>query len=112
MTGDLRRADQACQLATENDLDGMIRMEMGFELILCDFASGAVKLLSAVRQPLIQDATITTFMSMYEWARAASMRYDGISSGRVQLDLSTMATAWFFPFNFTNPDPEMGVEVV
>ncbi|KAJ1334092.1 hypothetical protein MN608_04095 [Microdochium nivale] len=39
-----------------------------------------------------------------EYLRGLSERYNGIGSGRVVIDYSSMVSAFFFPVNMTNPD--------
>ena len=103
--GDPSRAVDLCRFAKEFGADGIVRMEMGFEVIFCDFGNG-LELISAVRQPLLRERSINNFMSLYAWARASAARYDNIGGRRIRLDFSRMASAWFYPLNFSNPDPE------
>ncbi|KAI1758977.1 hypothetical protein GGR53DRAFT_185913 [Hypoxylon sp. FL1150] len=104
---DFGRADELCLLARDWKIDGFIRMEPGFEVIYCDFTNGLAQL-SATRRPDNDDPgnVNNTAISMFEWARAASQRYQGIGSSRVLLDYSSMLSAFFYPANLTNPDPE------
>jgi hypothetical protein len=44
------RAEELCKLAAEWQLDGVIRMEAGFEIIMCDFFNG-IDLVSARTRP-------------------------------------------------------------
>jgi hypothetical protein len=103
--GDPARAVDLCRFAKEFRADGIVRMEMGFEMIFCDFSNG-LELISAVRQPLLKERSISNFLTLYEWARASAMRYDDIGGRRIRLDFSTMASAWFYPLNFSNANPE------
>ncbi|KAI6090302.1 hypothetical protein F4821DRAFT_229019 [Hypoxylon rubiginosum] len=104
---DFGRADELCSLAEKWGIDGFIRMEPGFEVIYCDFTNG-LRQLSATRRPENDDPgnVNSTAISMFEWARAASQRYQGIGSSRVLLDYSCMLSAFFYPINMANPDPE------
>ncbi|KAI1777979.1 hypothetical protein F4818DRAFT_331470 [Hypoxylon cercidicola] len=104
---DFGRADELCSLAEEWKIDGFIRMEPGFEIIYCDFTNG-LKQLSATQRPERSDPgnVNSTSITMFEWARAASQRYQSIGSSRVLLDYSSMLSAFFYPTNLTNPDPE------
>ncbi|KAI8626106.1 hypothetical protein F5Y19DRAFT_478938 [Xylariaceae sp. FL1651] len=101
------RARDLCELAQQWDIDGFIRMEIGFEIVYCDFTRG-FRLISTHQQPgktepgYLNDQSI----SGAEWARAASQRYRGITSSRVVLDYSSMVSAFFYPVNLTNPNPE------
>jgi hypothetical protein len=80
-------------------------MEIGFEIIYCDFFSG-IELVSSLRRPFINPTdTRTASRSIFNWARAVAQRYHGIGGGRVELDFSRMVSAFFYPFNTTNPNP-------
>ncbi|XXH04570.1 hypothetical protein Hte_010987 [Hypoxylon texense] len=105
--GDFERADELCSLAREWKIDGFIRMEPGFEIIYCDFTNG-LRQLSANQRPERDDPGMvnSSSISMFEWARAAAQRYQGIGSSRVLLDYSSMFSAFFYPTNLTNPDAE------
>ncbi|KAI4861900.1 hypothetical protein F4820DRAFT_42727 [Hypoxylon rubiginosum] len=104
---DFGRADGLCSLAREWKIDGFIRMEPGFEIIYCDFTNG-LRQLSANRRPEWDDPgnVNSSSIAMFEWARAAAQRYNGIGSSRVLLDYSSMFSAFFYPTNLTNPNPE------
>jgi len=106
MMGDLVRAEDLCRFAKEHRVDGIVRMEIGFEIIYCDFNDG-LEQVSALRQLLIRNVSgIKNFLNLYEWARAAAGRYDDIGGNRVLLDFSSMTSAWFYRVNLTNPDPK------
>jgi hypothetical protein len=99
-----------CELAVEWGIDGWIRMEFGFEIIYCDFAPGAgLELMSERRGPSPNDmanATLEVRTLCFEVLRAAAQRYHGMSSGRIQVDWSSMVSAFAYDVNLTNPDPE------
>ncbi|KAI2465989.1 hypothetical protein F4781DRAFT_407158 [Annulohypoxylon bovei var. microspora] len=100
------RADKLCALAPKWKIDGFIRMEPGFEIIYCDFTDGLV-LISANKRPSMDEpGSEDGRISGFEWARAASQRYNGIGSSRVVLDYSSVVSAFFYPINLTNPDPK------
>ncbi|KAI1213153.1 uncharacterized protein F4807DRAFT_413082 [Annulohypoxylon truncatum] len=101
------RADKLCILAQDWKIDGFIRMEPGFEIIYCDFTDG-LKLLSANKRPAMDNpgSEDSNGISGFEWARAASQRYNDIGSSRVILDYSSVVSAFFYPINLTNPDPK------
>ncbi|KAI1085438.1 hypothetical protein F5B20DRAFT_567459 [Whalleya microplaca] len=105
--GDWQRAEKLCALAKEWGIDGLIRMEAGFEIIYCDFTKG-LRRLSANQAPGLDDAGVLRdqMMVIGAWARAASLRYNGIGSSRVALDYSSMFSAFFYPVNLTNPDAD------
>ncbi|KAK6949940.1 hypothetical protein Daesc_008263 [Daldinia eschscholtzii] len=104
---ELGRADGLCALARKWKIDGFIRMEPGFEIIYCDFRNG-LRLVSANRRPPVEDPSEQDDLDIliFEWARAAAQRYQGIGSSRVVLDYSSMVSGFFYPINLTNPDPE------
>ncbi|KAI0844863.1 hypothetical protein F5Y00DRAFT_247867 [Daldinia vernicosa] len=101
------RADGLCALARKWKIDGFIRMEPGFEVIYCDFSDG-LRLVSANQRPATEEPGDLDDMqiAMFEWARAASQRYQDIGSSRVILDYSSVVSAFFYPINLTNPDPK------
>ncbi|KAI2631061.1 hypothetical protein GGR54DRAFT_183421 [Hypoxylon sp. NC1633] len=105
---DWGRARDLCKLGQEWEIDGFIRMEPGFEVIYCDFTNG-LKLLSTNRRPGSDDpgdVYPTEGFALFEWARGAAQRYNGITASRVLLDYSSVVSAFFYPLNLTNPDPE------
>lgn len=100
---DFNRAKQLCTLASKWHIDGFIRMEAGFEIIKCDFSTG-VELLSARRRPYANSSESIGALSLFEYIRDVSARYDGIGASRVRLDYSSMVSAYFYPANLSNPD--------
>jgi hypothetical protein len=97
------RGDDLCRAATKWGLDGIIRMEVGFEVVFCDFSNG-LDLVSVLRRPFVNEFNGNETMPLFEVIRAVSHRYDGIGADRVALDFSSMVSAFFFPVNVTNPD--------
>lgn len=79
-------------------------MELGFEVVYCNFSTG-LKLATMTRVAHLRDSTPNEHIDVHQWARAVVESYDGISSGRVHLDFSSMVSAFFFPVNTTNTDP-------
>lgn len=129
------RARDLCALAQfwsgRNLLDGFVRMEAGFEVILCDFSpeTSGVRQVEALRRPTRRfgpppmaasrggggggggggedeekdeeeddGGKFARSMSSFQWARAASQRYEGLG-GRLLLDFSSMTSAFWFPFD-------------
>jgi len=98
------RARSLCQLATEEwggRIDGFIRMEAGFEIIICSFAD-SLRLVDVVRMEDVKDGgTKTGKEDVFHWLRAAAARYDGIggSPARVQLNYNTFLTAYAYPLD-------------
>lgn len=101
------RAEGLCGLAPAWGYDGIVRMEIGFEIIYCNFSSG-LDLLSMLRRPFFGQpgggAEPARFI--FQFARAITQRYDGFDSLRVKMDFSRMVSAYFYPVNLTNPNPE------
>ncbi|KAH8655845.1 hypothetical protein BX600DRAFT_483050 [Xylariales sp. PMI_506] len=96
-----QRATDLCALCKEWGLQGVIRMEAGFEIIKCDFSEGLEEV-QALSRPVqhMNDRVARNF----EFMRGLSERYDGIGSSRAIVDFSSMVSALFFPVNLTNPD--------
>lgn len=104
--GEMRRARDMCDILPEWGYDGVVRMEIGFEVILCDFYTGAVDLVSVTRTFLSEDKLGNGDTQGFEWARAVAERYDGIGGDRLQIDYSSMVSGLFFPINISHTDPE------
>jgi hypothetical protein len=94
--GEMERAHDLCDLGQKWNIEGFIRMEAGFELILCDFTNG-LELISARRRD-------GGMRRQFEYMRAVTARFQGITAGRVEIDYSSMISAFFYPINLTNPD--------
>lgn len=114
MWGERQRAVQLCALAQDWGLDGVIRMEAGFEIIQCDFANGLDQLQALQRPPPSSNGGgggggppggRGSFGS-FEYIRGLAERYHDIGSSRTIVDYSSMVSAYFFPLNLTNPDPK------
>lgn len=106
MEGEFDRASLLCELASEWGADGFMRMEIGFEVIYCNFTSG-LDLLWATRTPVPPDTLPRKrARSQFKWVRAGAERYDGIGGGRVRFDFSSMASGFFFPIPIASTDPE------
>lgn len=97
-----RRAAQLCETAKsrwKGQIEGFIRMEAGFEIIMCSFQDS----LDLDRVGIVPDMYTQTNLSrgemIFPWIRAASRRYDGIggSPPRVSLDYESFVTAYASP---------------
>lgn len=97
------RASQLCELADGWGVEGFIRMECGFEVIKCDFSEG-LDFLSHRRRP--DRKLVSHDLFMLDFVREIANRYDGIGGGRVELDYSSMISAYFHPANLSNPDQD------
>ena len=95
---DYARAQGICKVAAtewEDQIDGIIRMEAGFEIILCDFE----KHLDVVR--IVRAKSIYTDYELHElnenmlnYYKAVAARYNGIGGGRVRLGYDTFITLY------------------
>lgn len=105
--GDYQRAQTLCALGAEVGIEGFLRMEAGFELILCNFTKG-LEFVSAYQRPDTNQDSEAGFseVNQLEYVRGVAARYHGINGGRVVLDYSSMVSAFFYSLNLTNPDPK------
>lgn len=101
--GDWKRAEDLCVMGAEWGLDGIIRMEGGFEVILCDFEDGLI-LESARQTPSPPDNAYDYDIMGFEYLRAVAARYQGITASRLFVDYSSTVSAYFYPLNLTNPE--------
>ncbi|KND91802.1 Uncharacterized protein TOPH_03461 [Tolypocladium ophioglossoides CBS 100239] len=97
------RAASICSMVTAWGFDGFMRVEIGFEVIYCDFSSG-IDLASVTRASMPEGRMGTGAMLIYQLARAATRGYDGLAE-RLRLDFSGMVSGFFFPINISNTDP-------
>ena len=112
--GEGQRAAELCAMVEEwaredknrGKIDGFVRMEAGFEIIYCDFANGAGLDLIDVRASPFWNETggSTPQMPATEWERGVAMRNHGMPVGRIEVDWSSMVSAFFYDVNLTNPD--------
>lgn len=106
------RATALCKRASEQwagRIDGIIRMEGGFEIILCSFedhldllsisqGEGVNReMLTADPNILDADASGKRTMEMVNYYRAVAARYNGIGGGRVRLDFDHFASLFSYP---------------
>lgn len=96
------RAKDLCALCQEWGLQGIVRMEAGFEIIKCDFSDGLEEI-QALQRPDQDDGRRRGFGNL-EFIRGLSERYQGIGAGRTVIDYSSMVSAFFFGVNLTNPN--------
>ncbi|KAG8164275.1 hypothetical protein KVR01_006193 [Diaporthe batatas] len=115
--GEWPRAEGLCDLAGEwpapgvgggARIDGFIRMECGFEIIYCDFSErGGLDRLSVQSSSFSNETGLAPYQvaPAFEWMRACAARFHGLPAGRVDVDWSSMVSAYFYPVNISNPDP-------
>ncbi|EXJ96237.1 hypothetical protein A1O1_01363 [Capronia coronata CBS 617.96] len=115
------RAERLCHMASETwngKIKGFIRMESGFEVILCSFAED-LDFIQAVRAGPFAggkdssdpDDESPPRWHLSDWIRAITARYDGIGGGRVKLDYDNFVTAYDYNLElFTQNDglPRLG----
>ncbi|OIW25618.1 hypothetical protein CONLIGDRAFT_635453 [Coniochaeta ligniaria NRRL 30616] len=116
MRDEWERAGALCRQAAEWGIDGYIRMEAGFEIIYCNFSTGAgLDLVSVHGSPWRNETHDSAnegwggewfVMGAFEWLRAASARYHGMVRGRADIDFSGMVSAFSYDVNTTNPDTQ------
>ena len=97
-------ARSLCRMGAEWGIDGFVRMEIGFEIVYCEFETG-LDLMSAYQTQNMGAPEDFRARSTFEAVRETSQRYQGIDSRRLILGFSNMISAYFYPVNFTNPVP-------
>lgn len=111
--GEWPRAEQLCALAEEwkhpngAKIDGFIRMEAGFEIIYCDFSErGGLNQVSVQASSFRNETGLQPHQvaSVFEWLRASAARFNGHPAGRLDVDWSSMVSAFSYPMNVSNPD--------
>ncbi|KAI0000599.1 hypothetical protein F4779DRAFT_147551 [Xylariaceae sp. FL0662B] len=102
--GERQRAEELCELCREWGLQGVIRMEAGFEIIKCDFSDGLEEIQALQRPNNTGDHG--PGMGSLEVIRGLAERYQGIGAHRTVVDFSSMVSAFFFPVNLTNSDQQ------
>ncbi|MCJ1358738.1 MAG: hypothetical protein MMC33_008738 [Icmadophila ericetorum] len=109
---DYLRAMRMCKLAAEEwngRIDGFIRTEHGFELILCDFESSA-DLIRVVRanETFAFGNGEDGAMRFFSFMKAITARYHGIGMSRTSLDYSRMVTAFAYDIDlFTEHETDL-----
>lgn len=97
------RALDLCDIATEWGYDGLVRVEIGFEVIQCNFTTG-VNLVSMTRTEMVENIIGMRQLSAFQWARAAGERYNDIGGDRLRIDFSSMVSGLFLPINISSTD--------
>ncbi|RKF58534.1 hypothetical protein OnM2_067005 [Erysiphe neolycopersici] len=101
---DLLRLQEICKILPQ--IEGIIRMELGFELFMCD-TSKNLELLSTTSHPqnFYRNKPENIFWKT-EYLRSISKEYKGLVKGKISVDFSSTLSAYFYPLNLTNPDLE------
>ena len=99
---DYQRGKALCHLAKDrwhSKIDGYLRMESGFEIILCDF-SNLVQLRATRTKPSGGDdghRERRLGMELISLFKAVAARYGGIGGERVRLDYEHFVSAYAYP---------------
>lgn len=105
--GERQRAVDLCKLCENWQLQGVIRMEAGFEIIKCNFSDGLEQIQVLQRPDSGNNGPPRRgALGNLELLRGLSERYHDIGSTRTIVDYSSMVSVFFFPVNLTNPDPK------
>ncbi|KAK4143469.1 uncharacterized protein C8A04DRAFT_12335 [Dichotomopilus funicola] len=98
------RAFDLCDIVTPWGLQGILRMEAGFEVIKCDFAQ-EMEMVSGkgMRRPEV-DGGLESEVDvdggrkgwMFGLVRAVGQRFGGVGAGGVRVDWGSMVSAWFW----------------
>ncbi|TAQ83143.1 hypothetical protein B7494_g8533 [Chlorociboria aeruginascens] len=99
------RAAELCELGASWGVEGFLRTEAGFEIIFCNFTNG-LDFISSAQRPSLASLEGYSDVAHFEFVRAVASRYHGIGGGRVEVDYSSMVSAFFYPMNLSNPDAE------
>lgn len=97
------RGQELCEFTREWGVEGIMRMEGGFEIIFCNFTNG-LDLLHVDERASPNTTEGENSMRIFEYVRGVSSRYHGLTGGRVEIDHSSMVSAFFYDVNLTNPD--------
>lgn len=100
MGGEHERARGMCNLTTtlwEGKVDGILRMEGGFEIILCDFAMHLERTdIIAVTEPKHWLDESRGLLGGWQYIKAVTRRYHGIGGDRVQLALDDFVSVFSY----------------
>lgn len=102
MGGEMARAKGLCELAAtlwESKIDGILRMEGGFEVILCDFEKhleriDVVRSGDAVGEPNQEGRPTRGVMGGWEYVKAITSRYHGLGGDRVDIDYNSFVSVF------------------
>jgi hypothetical protein len=104
MFREYERATGLCKLAEKQwngKIKGFIRMETGFEIIMCSFVEsvelfGVTKAGPFAGNSSQQHDPEVFKWNVWNWVKGTSARFDGIGGGRVRLDHDSMITAFAY----------------
>ena len=97
MKGEVARAHGMCNLTTsiwEGKIDGVVRMEGGFEIILCEFEK---HLELADVMAVTSHRGQQGFLGGWSYLEAITSRYHGVGGGRVSLNYDSFVSVFAYP---------------
>ncbi|KAF2827570.1 hypothetical protein CC86DRAFT_290230 [Ophiobolus disseminans] len=100
MGGEYERAKCMCDLAStlwDGKIDGILRMEGGFEIILCDFAKHLVRADVIAFTEHNGRENRSGMFGGWSYMKAITKRYDGIGGERVRLDYDDFVSVFAYP---------------
>ncbi|KAF2129879.1 hypothetical protein P153DRAFT_375504 [Dothidotthia symphoricarpi CBS 119687] len=102
MGGEYERAEGLCNLTStlwEGEIDGILRLEGGFEIILCDFGKHLkrVDVISVTGDEGRGGPGRGGVMGGWQYIKAFTSRYHGIGGGRVTLDYENFVSVFAYP---------------
>lgn len=95
--GEIVRAEGLCNLTKTlwgGKIDGIIRMEGGFEIIFCNIENLEVVNIMPVVNPSDGPGGHNGMLGGWQYYKAITERYHGIGGGRVVLDYENFVTAF------------------
>ncbi len=95
---DHERAAKMCELAStewQGRINGFLRMEAGFEIILCDFAKDLDPVRITQTRPMAAPPGL--IVDGHAYFKAIARRHDGIGGGRIKLDYEHHVSLFAYP---------------
>jgi hypothetical protein len=97
MGGEYARARGLCNMAStlwEGKIDGILRMEGGFEIILCDFEKHLFRTDLVAIKARDDSVESRRFPGGWPYLKAITARYRGIGGGRVMVEYNSMVSVF------------------
>ncbi|OAL46202.1 hypothetical protein IQ07DRAFT_518517 [Pyrenochaeta sp. DS3sAY3a] len=100
MGGEMDRARGMCNLTMtlwEGKIDGILRMEGGFEIILCDFEAHVerTEMIAVTRED--SPTNPGHLLGGWQYIKAITSRYHGIGGNRVSIDYQNFVSVFDYP---------------
>lgn len=102
---DYERAQNMCTMAEEvwqGRIDGYLRMEMGFEVVLCDFERNLDEILITRRKNTATSLPFGPVDDTFSYWRAITDRYNGIGGHRVTINYEDFFTTYLYDLDLFN----------